>query len=137
MSSAELAALEARMARAKAGHFAPPESPVPKLDLAIAPSKDEEKLNKLERAWLTNLRACNYPLLWIQSITLKLGDDCRYTPDFVVLTPDGKLVAYETKGFMRDDALVKIKVAARQFPMIGFVVVRREKGVWHQTEVRG
>jgi hypothetical protein len=51
-----------------------------------------------------------------ESVTLKLGDNCRYTPDFYVLMSDGSVTFYEVKGFWRDDARVKIKAAASKFP---------------------
>lgn len=59
------------------------------------------------------------------AMTFRLGDDCRYTPDFMAIK-DNELIAYEIKGFMRDDALVKIKVASRLFGFIRFVLVTRE-----------
>lgn len=51
-----------------------------------------------------------------ESITLKLASDCRYTPDFVVMLPDGLIEMHEVKGFWRDDAKVKIKIASSKFP---------------------
>jgi len=109
----------------------------------IRHSTDEEKLNKTERAYLANLRAIGYDWIGIQCITLKLGDDCRYTPDLWTMDnlhsdipmARGRLVAREVKGFMRDDALVKIKVAARMFPFIVFVLVRRQKSGGWETQI--
>jgi len=102
-----------------------------KTALALSPSKDEAKLNKLEAAWLAVLRA-NTALQWVgvQCLTVKIGDDCRFTPDFAAIDRSGKLLAYETKGFFRDDAKVKLKAAARQYPWIEFVLVTRTKGVF-------
>ena len=51
-----------------------------------------------------------------EAITFKLGKDCRYTPDFIVMLPDGLLEAHEVKGRWEDDALVKVRVAAAMFP---------------------
>jgi hypothetical protein len=98
-------------------------------------STDEKKLNKLEKAWLRELRRLNPPWIGIQCVTLKLADDCRYTPDFPTIDPNGLIVFYETKGFMRDDAAVKIKVAARLFRWAKFVLVTKEKGQWVQKEI--
>lgn len=53
---------------------------------------------------------------WFESMTFKLADGCRYTPDFVVLMADGLIEVHEVKGHWEDDALVKIKVAAELFP---------------------
>ena len=98
-------------------------------------------LNKTERAFLTYLQALE-PMRRVhaQDITLRIGNGCRYTPDFVVdggalNRPDtdaafwATLVrAYEVKGFMRDDAAVKLKVAARAYPWICFHLVTKRKG---------
>ena len=88
---------------------------------------DEQKLNGLERAWLAVLREAGYPYIGIQSVTLKLADGCRYTPDFFTRSTCGSFTAWETKGFFRDDAKVKIKVAARLFTFFRFLVVTRRK----------
>lgn len=39
-----------------------------------------------------------------------------YTPDFWVIRHDGRIEIYETKGFWRDDARIKTKVAAALYP---------------------
>jgi hypothetical protein len=49
-------------------------------------------------------------------MAFSLGDDTRYTPDFMVIKNDGTIEFHEVKGFMRPAARVKIKVAARMFP---------------------
>ena len=118
---------------------AAPAAPASSIKVAIKakPSADESKLNKLESAWLTVLRA-DITLAWVgvHALTFKIGDDCRYTPDFIALNLDGELIAYETKGFMRDDARVKLKVAARMFSFVGFVLVERKAGAWICTEIK-
>ena len=96
---------------------------------------DEDRLNKTEAAFLAYLRASHVEHLAIQAITLKLADDCRYTVDFTGIR-EGRLMAWEVKGFFRDDAKVKIRVAARMFPWILFVLVRKQKGGgWTLKEV--
>jgi len=118
---------------------AAPVAPASSIKVAIKAkqSADESKLNKLESAWLAVLRA-DITLAWVgvHALTFKIGDDCRYTPDFIALNLDGELIAYETKGFMRDDARVKLKVAARMFPFVGFVLVERKAGAWICTEIK-
>lgn len=81
---------------------------------------------------------------WYESITLKLADDCRYTPDFVVLLSgagealvrrSSLLEFVEVKGFKRDDAIVKFRTAAEQFGHLGaFVMVQRDGGGWKEIE---
>lgn len=104
-------------------------------DFQIRPSTDESRLNKTERAWLDVIRGRDYPWIGVQNISFKIGDDCRYNPDFLVLC-DGRLVAFEVKGWMRDDALVKLKTTARAFPWLQIVVVKRDGKGWIETEVR-
>lgn len=107
------------------------------MDFKIRPSSDEQKLNKTEAWRLAHLRALNVPALGVQNITLKLGDDCRFTPDFNYLGPSGEMVFEDVKGFQRDDALVKIKVAARLFPWARFLIVKKNGKVdWDVTEIK-
>ncbi len=104
--------------------------------LEIAQSTDEQKLNKTERAYLAVLRARGYPWIGIQNVTLKLGDDCRFTPDFSFVDPGGRMTFVDVKGFQRDDALVKIKAAARQFAWALFQIVSRDGNGWEIKEVK-
>ena len=62
-----------------------------------------------------------------EAITLKLAKDTRYTPDFAVINKNGELEYHEIKGFLRDDALVKIKVAAEMFPFIFRMFIYKKK----------
>jgi len=59
---------------------------------------------------------------WFEAFTFKLAPDTRYTPDFVVMLPDGTLEIHEVKGHMEDDAWVKLKVAASLFPFRAVLV---------------
>ncbi len=107
----------------------------PTLDLVPQPSTDEEKLNKTERAYLWHLRKLNVPSLRVQQVTLKLAHDCRLTVDFTYVNADGRMVFVDVKGFQREDALIKMKVAARQFPEFHFLIVKREKSGWVEWPV--
>lgn len=111
-------------------------SVAPEPIMTIAPSSDATKLNKTEQAYHEWLKRQDYQWVGVQCITLKLGDDCRYTPDFFCLDRHGELIAKEVKGFWRDDAKVKIKVAARMFPFIRFSVVMKTKDAWTHTPVK-
>jgi hypothetical protein len=71
-----------------------------------------------------------------EKVTLKIGNDCRYTPDFFVVNRDGEVEFHEVKGsFMRDDAQVKIKVAAENFPF-RFFLAKLIKGGWDIKEIK-
>lgn len=96
-------------------------------------------MNRLETAYAEELEAKRFGGIireWhFQALTLKLANDTRYTPDFFVVAQDGAVECHETKGHMRDDAAVKLKVAARQFPF-RFYLIRRDRktGYFHTTD---
>jgi len=87
------------------------------------------KLNKTEAAFLEWSKA-NYrigdPVFYAQEITLQLANGLRYTPDFVMNRKVGYVAAFEVKGFMRDDAAAKLKMAASKYPWISFFLVTAE-----------
>jgi hypothetical protein len=66
--------------------------------------------------------------LW-QPLRLKLAPDCTFEPDFLVLLEDRTVEFHEVKGgFITDDALVKLKVAAERFPWFKFVLYQYSRG---------
>ena len=76
--------------------------------------------------------------VWFEAWTFKLAPDTRYTPDFVVMLSDGTLEAHEVKGFMEDDAWVKLKVAAQLLPLRFVLAKKRAKkdgGGWEIKNV--
>ena len=86
-------------------------------------------MNKSEEAYAAHLeaqKAAGVILWWkFEALKLRLADNTFYTPDFAVLLPDGTFIFKEVKGFMTDDANVKIKVAAETFPFQFFIVRKR------------
>jgi len=110
-------------------------SPQPEAGKKRLRQQSGDGMNKTERAFLDYLmhhQTGNNLLLRIssQDITLRIANGCRYTPDFCLHYEQGgePVSFYEVKGFMRDDAAVKIKVAARQFPGFYFYLVTKRKG---------
>ena len=103
------------------------------------------EMNKTEAAYAQFLesekQAGRVAAYWFESMKLKIADGkCWLTPDFLILRPDGSLELHDTKGspavFM-DDAKVKMKVAASQYPFPVFVVYPRPKkdgGGWTYEE---
>lgn len=67
-----------------------------------------------------------------EAIKLRLAKATMYTPDFTVVLADGSVEFHEVKGFWRDDARVKIKVAAEMFKWARFVVVTRRGKVFYK-----
>lgn len=93
------------------------------------------ELNKTEQSYSDYLegekRSGRIFDFWFESMKLKVADgSCWYTPDFVVLRPDGRIELHEVKGapavFM-DDAKIKCKVIADKYPFDFFVIYPRRK----------
>jgi len=64
------------------------------------------------------------------------GQPARYTPDFIVLMPDGTTYIDDcktNKGFDDPASLVRIKVAADQYPLWRFRIVR-PAGSWFEVK---
>jgi hypothetical protein len=91
-------------------------------------------MNKTEAAYSRLLelrqRAGEIRAYKFESVKLRLAKRTHYTPDFLVVLPDGTVEFHEVKGFWRDDARVKIKVAAEAYPYFHFVAVQNKKGTW-------
>jgi len=88
-------------------------------------------MNKSEQAYAAYLDAQKFAgfILWwkFEGVKLRLADNTFYTPDFAVMTADRGLELHEVKGFWRDDARVKIKVAADLYPFQFIAVTARAK----------
>ena len=82
------------------------------------------------------VKSGKYLQWFFEDITLRLGDNCRYTPDFAVLLSDMTFRFYEVKGFWRDDARVKIKVAASKYPFFEFRAVVWKKNTWEVEVIK-
>lgn len=96
-------------------------------------------MNKTEAAYAAILEARRLAgeiHRWdFEPVKLRLADRTYYTPDFRVILANMEVEYHEVKGFWRDDARVKLKVAAEQHPY-RFVAVRLVHGQW-QTEAIG
>lgn len=102
-------------------------------------------MNKTERAFLEFLKdefpmGRHYP----QTFSVRIANGASYRPDFISVFPTAgakgvQLSAWETKGFMREAAAVRIKLAASLFPWITFHLVTKQKlkdgGGWSIEEV--
>ena len=73
-----------------------------------------------------------------EAMRFRLATGAFFTPDFMVQNADGTMAAHEVKGFPREAAILRYKVAAEQFPCIQFLMFRKRKvkegGGW--TRVR-
>ena len=86
------------------------------------------QMNGTEAAYAAELaqRQSAGEVAWyrFEGVKLRLADATFYTPDFAVMRADGLLEMHEVKGHWQDDARVKIKVAAEQYPF-RFIAVRK------------
>lgn len=90
-------------------------------------NRTEERYAEL--LWIRQ-RAGEIRRYYFEPFKLRLGHNLHYTPDFGLWMIDDTVEVHEVKGFWRDDARVKIKVAATEFPMFRFMAVRLVKGQW-------
>lgn len=95
------------------------------------------KMNATEKAYNDHLWLLRHAgeIVWhdFEAVKLRLADDTYYIPDFIVMLADGAIQMHETKGFWRDDARVKIKVAAALFPF-KFIAVQKHGDGWKTEE---
>lgn len=95
------------------------------------------RMNGLEKDYALVLearkRAGEVSEYHFEAVTFKLAHDCRLTPDFFVVLADGTVEFHDAKGFFREDAKIKMRVAADKFPFRFLAVrrlTRRQGGGW-------
>lgn len=97
-----------------------------------------DKMNKTEAAYAGFLEArkIDRDILWWrrEPMRLRLADGSYYKPDFGVLTRDCLFELHETKGFWREAARVRIKIAAELFPFKFIAITRAKGGGWEREE---
>lgn len=65
-----------------------------------------------------------------EPIRLNLAPKTTLTPDFLVILPNDLMEFHEVKGWAREDAMAKLKIAARLYPYWTFRLVNRFRGQW-------
>ena len=125
---------------------APTAAPVPTAKRRQA-SHTPGQMNGTERAYATLLEARRLAgdirSYHFEGLTFRLSDGCRFTPDFVVILGHGVIEAHEVKActkdgtiLMRDDSLVKLKWAAKEYPWIRWrLAARLRDGDWKYREI--
>lgn len=112
------------------------------LKVKASPKSNRAGMNRTESAYADHLdvrKAAGEIKAWyFQPIKFNLAPATTYTPDFMTILADGVVEFHETKGFMRDDANVKIKVCANMYPFPFFLIYKLPKGKgWDIRPVRG
>lgn len=104
------------------------------------PQHTPGRMNKTEARYLQEvieprLKTGEYRSAKFEAVKLRLADRTFYTPDFqVVNDATGEIELHEVKGYWEDDARVKIKVAAHQYPEYRFIAIQHQKGQWKTEE---
>ena len=100
------------------------------------------EMNRTEAAYAAVLEQQKQTgeILWFkfEGVKLRLADNTFLSPDFFVMAANGELSAHEVKGFMMDDAHVKLKVAADTYPFPFYVIRSKSKkdgGGWSIDQV--
>lgn len=99
------------------------------------------KMNKTEEAYAAELQClvlAKQVRSWrFESVKLRLADRTWLTPDFEVIMADGTIEFHEVKAMtkmgktlIRDDAAVKIKVAAEEYKEFAFKLCAKGKSGW-------
>ena len=87
------------------------------------------EMNGLEKRYAelldlaTRMKLAEVASFKFEPMKLRLAPKTFYSPDFMVIRPDGAVEFHEVKGHWEDDARVKVKVAAEIFPEFRFVGV--------------
>ena len=132
------------------------------VDRPVQPAKGVmllDDMNEEERAFARHLTsevlAGNILRAWPKPWKFLLADKCTYTPDFVILHCDQTFEVADVKAFWKaskkalatnpkakgkvhveEDAAVKMKVAARMFPVFRWTYRFRKDGEWKSEEVK-
>ena len=108
--------------------------PLVDASVQIPAEKHGVKMNKTEAAYYEILkREEEGSIILSQSVKLRLADNTWYTPDFLVFHRDGCDLAIEVKGgLIRDDAMVKFKIAREMYPIFRWKMMQKCKGEWRE-----
>lgn len=93
------------------------------------------RMNKTEAAWAQRLEARKHAGEIVdfkfEALKFRLAKRTWYTPDFMVVLPDRSIELHEVKGgFIREDGLLKFKLARELFPWFRWRMVQRRKTKW-------
>jgi len=107
----------------------------------MQPIKNDRGMNKTEAKYADILelqyKDGNIISYHFEEVKFKIGERCWYTPDFLVVCQD-HFEVHEVKGFMRDDARVKIKAARYRYPFFNWFLCyfKNKKIGWDIQEVK-
>ena len=98
----------------------------------VRPKHTPGKMNKLEEEYsrLLEIEQAQGHIIWwaFEAIKFRIAEKkCWYTPDFLIMRPDGELEIHETKGYMEDKSLIKYKVFVDKYPFNLVLIYKKPK----------
>ena len=107
-------------------------TPTTRPDLQPTPAPYRSKTEARYADLLKLRQACGeIERWWYEGLKLRLAKETFYTADFLVhIAGKTRLELHEVKGFWREDARIKIKVAAAHYPCFAFVACQYKHGSW-------
>ena len=112
-----------------------PKTPISEKPKPIIPATKMNKTEARFAEYLEQLKHLREIVDWrFEPIRFRMATKTGYTPDFMAIYPQ-HITFYEVKGFMRDDAAVKVKTTAEMYPWFRWFVVYWKKGEWVFKEV--
>ena len=124
------------VSRPEVGRSPESRSPGPAAPACVEP----EGMNKTESLYSRRLdqrKLAGEILAWrFEALTFRLAYRCNYTPDFLVVTPV-EIQVHEVKGgYVREDGLIKWKMAAQAHPEFRFFLCKYVQGHWKISEYK-
>lgn len=106
-------------------------------------------MNKTETSYgqYLDLLKLDGEVIWwgFEALKLRIGDNCWYSPDFLVMYSDNHLELHDTKApkghpgaqtyRAEDDAIVKARSTGANFPVPMYFVWREHTGDWAKREM--
>lgn len=120
-------------------HGAPPQAKRQPRTGMVNEASGEMNKSELKYAMdvLERRRMCGEILRWKpKAMKLRLAKRTHITPDFTVWMPDRTVDFHEFKGFVEDDAIAKLKIAAEMYREHRFFLVRRKGNEFLITHIR-
>jgi hypothetical protein len=101
---------------------------------------EPERMNQTETLYSRRLdrqKLAGEILAWrFEALTFRLAYRCHYTPDFLVVTQT-EIQIHEVKGgYVREDGLIKWKMAAEAHPEFRFFLCKYVQGHWKIVEYK-
>lgn len=105
----------------------------------IANTRPSSEMNRDEQRYWEYLKyqklAGEIVECWHEPDQVVLGHRCVYIPDFRVKACHGGWEYHEVKGWMQDDAKVKLAVAAVMHPDISFILAKWKNKQWKLSTI--